>query len=361
MIIKERKLFFTRNGNYSTWEMLNELSEEYLRELHRIALEEFWTETMPPDINAYPWSLFSIQDNLDELNKAIFSDELTQRFSQMGEPQSDFNAHLYFFHGISFDFDSIKLNLNKLIDESERFDIEGLEIEYFLYDDYNGFPNILDIRFTSDKNHYYRINKNQHQLNTELRIYLDLNIALMTNYSDYTHSSLHKNKFIDEIISSISSHSGSLNPKPFSDMLLRYMLAVSNNGTLPSKLKFEIDGRYKIGVDMGQPTQLKDIINQDDLKNIYNKYELSVIKVQIADDEEKCLSILGKEGKLISRAKNLDVSDVDSFVLKLKELLKYDYLYKDYFNDIKILAQNRISYATCNAPACQDTILKILR
>jgi hypothetical protein len=361
MAIREKKLFFTRNGQYSVWEMLESLPEAPLRELASFALSEKFIDVYPPVLEAFPSFLFKVWSNIEvEEVKNDFYARIKNAFDLIDDPESDFNAHMYMISGVPLDLESCRLNLEELKKGLLDLEIKDIIIEFFI-EEVTEVGKIIDVRFSSGKKQYYKV-INEQERNTEIRVYLDLGIVMVTNFSDYTHSDKIKNVFLTQVVESVSTHRGTLIPKSMSDHLLRYLLAVSGSDKLPSKLKFEIDGRYTIGVDMGKPTALKDIINHESIGDIYNHGELFVVKVNLSEeDPDKAINIIGNEGKLISRAQNLNVEDINNFVLKVTELLKYDYLYNDYLNEIKILARRNLFSGTeyqkeNQANACNESI-----
>lgn len=207
MIIKERKLFFTRNGEYTVWEMLNELNEPQLHELYIFVLsEKRWTENHPGTLDRYPWFLYNIWDKLGPNERLELEAEIRKKFSELGELSSDFNGFLYCFSASSLDLESARLNLINLTRSTSNFEIDGLEISFFIYPELLESKNIVDVRFTSERTRYYLENENTIHLNTEIRVYLDLRIAVLTNYSEYTHSTSEKSLFIKEVLEAVSSH-----------------------------------------------------------------------------------------------------------------------------------------------------------
>jgi len=343
MNIKERKLFFTRNGEYTVWEMLNALNENYLKEIFMFVFsEKRWTDSMPDSPDAYPWFLYTVWGKQEEDGQEELYQVINAYFIESGEPKSDFNAHLYIYQGFSLDFESIVLNLSRLKDNLNDFEINDLKMEFFLYPEIGEAKNVLDIRFTSEHTSYYLENQNLQSLNSEIRIYLDLNMALMTNYSNYTHSMSDKNKFIKEVFETISSHRGAVSPKILSDQSLRYLLTIGNTKESASKLKFEIDGQFKINIDVIHPTEFKNLVNQEDIGKLYNRYPLTQLKVRLSETEEKYLMVIGDEGKLLSRAQTIETSDINKFIYRLGELLKYDYLNVNYLDSIKRIARREL-------------------
>ena len=61
--------------------------------------------------------------------------------------------------GASLDLESASLNLAKLKERAEEFEIEGLQIECFLHEQLNGLNNIVDVRFTNERSAFYKHNE----------------------------------------------------------------------------------------------------------------------------------------------------------------------------------------------------------
>ncbi|MCY9592994.1 hypothetical protein PC41400_27120 [Paenibacillus chitinolyticus] len=343
MSMKERKLFFTRNGEYTVWEMLNALTDTYLEELYEFALTKRWTELYPKSNDEFPSFLFNIFEELDELNNNNFLTQIQDRFYMVPPPRSDFNAIVFHYYGTSLDLGSVEVKLDELKRNLVTFGIDGLQLEFFIYSEINGHKNVVDLRFTSEKSSYYKKNENIQFLNTEIRIYLNSKIALLTNFSQYTHSDKDKYNFINNIIRNVSSYSGTdLKPIHLSDQSLRELLLLEDT-QIPSRLKFEVEGRLKVNIDINQKAALQDLIYQDEIKYFYDKFPLSTIKVNISDTEIKPMTVDGLEGKIMTRVSNVEVLDIDNFIKKLSILLEYDYLNQNYQKNIQDFADNRLT------------------
>ncbi|MDC0760570.1 hypothetical protein POF51_07700 [Brevibacillus sp. AG] len=335
-MIKEQKLFFTRNGEYSAWEMLAHLDDQERYDLLIMCQRKSWITSFPSTVEAYPMFIYSTIDDLEDEDQAYLCNHIKSIFNTKEAPKTDFNAFIYHYHGVSLDLQSAELNLEKLKTGLHHYGINGLSLSIFPHTRINGLNNIIDVRFTSDKDFYYKKNQITRTLHTEIRIYLDMNIAIMTNYSDYTHKENEKAVFVNEVIQRVSDHRGSITPLLLSDESLRNLLTINNR--VPTKLKFEVEGRMVVGVDIVQPGNISEIIQLDEVKYFYDRYSLSHIKVTLSEEENKHLLIDGIEGKLMSRASNLESSDIDSFVKDIHNLLKFNYLSTNHDKAIRRLA-----------------------
>lgn len=339
MSIREQKLFFTRNGKYTIWEMLNLLNEDSLDILFNyIYVEKSWTEFAPGPYSEFPSYIYKVYEDIlkTEEDKLSLYNIIDQQFKLIEEPLNDFNGYIYIINSSIFDMKSILLNLEKLKDNITDMEIDNLEMEYYIYDGIDEGNHIVDFCFSNKKFTNYKQNSIEQIINTEIRIYVDLNIAVMTNYSDYTHRDSEKNKFINTILENISSHKGEIDPLKLSDTALRNLVLVSDQ--VPSKFKFDIEGRADVGVAIKNSSTSNNPFNHDEVKKMYEKFSVSQLKVTLSEDDEKYLIIDGKEGKIHSKSKNLNYFDIDSFVLKLSTLFKFDYLNYTYEKEIKNLA-----------------------
>jgi hypothetical protein len=331
--MKEQKLFFTRNGEYSLWEMLGCLTTELFEDLYDFTIGKGWVNTYPAN-HEFPSFFYRCYLRIEPTNQIILESKVKEYFMQVPEPKSEFNAIMYNFYG-AFDLNSAMQNLNELISKSYEFGIEGLKVSLFSYESINGNRNVIDVRFTSDKSLLYKENENTQTLHTEIRIYLEIGLAMVTNYSHFTHTESEKSEFLNRVINSVSSFRSRIVPLGLSDQALRELLLL-DKGNLPSKLKFDVEGRMKVGIDIKQDAGLDNIIQQDEVMYFYDRFPLSFVKVKIA--EGKFLGVDGKEGKLITRTQNLEVQDIDEFVDRLSVLIKFDYLNDDCMKDIRYKA-----------------------
>jgi hypothetical protein len=347
MSIKEQKLFFTRNGEYTIWEMVENLEMNHLTELKSIIFKKKWLETLPPSRKYYPNYIYKAYQTINDEQKKELLQEINKRFEQSGMSKIDFNAYIYYSLGKLYEMSDIQEKLDVLKSDASSFEIEGLEINYFLRER-EGHVKFIDVRFSSNKTTLFQGAEFIQKLNTEIRVYLELNTSLITNYSDYTHSENEKKNFINKLLKCIYQGVNEVSPIVLSDQSLRNLLLMDNSH-LPSRLKFEVEGRLKVDVDINHSLSFLETIYQDEIKFFYHKYPISVLKVKITEGrEEKYLIIDGPKGKMMSRSQNIEVQDIDDFVNNLSKLFRYDFLNHTYENEVKLLARKRISGGTIN-------------
>lgn len=334
MAIKEQKLFFTRNGEYSLWEKLIHLENEQLELLLDFCFSKFNPTGAPGVIDEYPsWLYKQYNICVDQANKLLYTQKIDDFFNQNIDPMNDFNALLYYIPGELFDKASVLRNLRNL--NILDFDIENLKIESFDRSE----KNQVDIRFRSPRISRYKESEFEQLLNTEIRLYLDLRIVLITNWSNYTHSESTKTQFINESIKLVSTVRTEVKPFKFSDNLMRKLLHTGKQQT--SKLKFALEDRLRVAIEINQSSSIEEAIKHDEIKYFFNKGSLALLKVELDNDPTKTL-IIDADGKLMSRTQNLHYNDIDEFIEQLHPLLKYDYLNDDYKSLFKQLAYTNL-------------------
>ncbi|MBU5353368.1 hypothetical protein KQI74_13815 [Paenibacillus barcinonensis] len=356
MAIKEQKLFFTRNGEYTFWEQLVNLTEEHLEILLNFCFTNFKPTGAPGEIDEYPYWLYKQFQSLTERkDKDLLNLKVIELFSETREPLNDFNALLYYVPAEMYDMTSAIANLASL--NNIDFEIENIVIETFKREK----GNQIDIRFRSPLISRYKESELEQFINTELRVYLDSKIILITNWSQYTHSEKQKEIFVNEVSKRVSSMRIDLNPFKFSDSLMRKLLHTGRQQT--SKLKFALEDRLKVAIEIGQSFTIHEAILHDEIKYFYNKGSLALLKVTLDNDSSKSL-IIDVEGKLMSRTKNLCCSDIDEFIERLHPLLKYDYLNEDYkglFKNLAYVNLQGINYQKdIQVNKCLATLQKII-
>lgn len=342
MSLKEQKLFFTRNGEYTVWEMLNTLNDVYLNELKRLVFDNKWLNTLPRHKDQYPNYIFKAYNQLEGENKETLYEKIREKFDKLEPPKNDFNALVYYLIGTHYDYTEIRSKLKDLEESSSRFEIEGLAVNYFLHME-SGKIKFIDIRFSSEKTQFYKGGEITQKLNTEIRLYINLNIALMTNYSNYTHSENEKAKFIKAVLNCVFPNTGDVKPIILSDQSLRNLLLMDNSH-IPSKLKFEVEGRLKVDIDINHSLSFLETIYQDEINFLYHKYPISLLKVKITEGhEEKYLMVDGPKGKIMSRSQNIEIEDINDFMDNLSKLFRFDFLNHSYENEIKQLARRGLT------------------
>ncbi|MEB2492871.1 hypothetical protein SOP93_17035 [Peribacillus frigoritolerans] len=363
MSLKEQKLFFTRNGEYTIWEMLNTLNNIYLEELKRLVFDKKWLETLPRDIDQYPNYIFKAYNQIEGEDKESLSREIRNRFNKDEHSKNDFNALIYYSMGLAYEDNEVMNNLEAMAKNPSVFEVDGIKISYFLRTEEDKIK-FIDVCFTSEKTQFYMGTDIVQKLNTEIRVYLQFNTSLITNYSNYTHSEKEKNRFITAVLKCVFPNNDTTKPLALSDQSLRNLLLMDSSH-IPSKLKFEIEGRLKVDVDINHSLSFLETIYQDEINFFYHKYPISLLKVKITEgDEEKYLMIDGPKGKIMSRSQNIEVNDIDVFMQNLSKLFRYDFLNHSYENEIKQLARKNLT-GTINqknniVTACYKELEKVL-
>lgn len=353
----EQKLLFTREGKYTLWEMLNHLDETQLRKIYMIAFDSKFIETIPSNINQYPNALYKIYDSLNTpFDREKILQEIQTAFTESKTPRYEFNCILYKFKGLVLPYKDIVESLSNLYfsnDEKEK--LESFKIDFQIKSTLSKVP-VIDIIFSSTRTEGYKGNDLQRKINTEIRIYPDVNLALMTNYNDYTHSESQKNSFITNTIAAITNSNTVVRPTILQDHSLRSLLLMKDVN--PSKMKFDVDGRLQVGIKILQDQNIDSAINQEEIKRFYHQYEISQIAITISEAEEKYLYIDGRHGKLISRNKNLELKDIDHFIYQLKSLLKYDYVYVNYRKNLLKRALRKLNSTSSSISNYVDSLIK---
>ncbi|MCA0971859.1 hypothetical protein LCM20_14730 [Halobacillus litoralis] len=341
---REQKLFFTRHSNYTLWEKLSILPNPMLYRLFLFSMDKRWVSEAPANVDAYGYYLFKISSELNDNDFEEFLEKVDEFFFMITPPNKDFNGLLYQFTGHYYSNDELIDKLEHLKENHLDFDIDNLSIEYFFHSTREK-KTVVDVRFTSPHNNFYKDNTNDSLLHTEVRVYPECYIALVTNYSDYTHTAKQKSQFINSVLKCTLRNSGNYEPTPLQDHSLRSILLVDKS--IPSRLTFQIEGRLTVGVDIMNPTDFRETMEQDEVRELYQKYDISHIKVILSKHSNKSLMIDGQEGKIVSRVKTLEPHDIDDFIYELTKLLQFDYLTLNY--EKQILANARDRYTSTEA------------
>lgn len=349
----EQKLFFTRNGEYTLWEKLNEISTEKLESIKSYISEELQVNMQGYEDASTESYIYNCYRLIDGEQKSLLDMQITQFFDEDKSVGTDFNGILYKMD-VSFMNAEIIYNLLERLEEKvDMFDIQGLKIFRFIREE----ENCVDIRLTSTKKIDYKENINDRLINTEVRIYIDLGLMVMTDYSDYTHAKSVKSTLIQEIRHIIINQNGVLNPYTLSDMALRVLLKRSKK--YASKFKFTV-GDY-----MSLDCSILDNVTDDPLlisglKEIYDKHKIFEIKVSMSANEEKYITIDGERGKLSSRSKCVENSDINEFVILISEVVKYDYLNSNYIKQSKDIAKRELLGPTTSKISQVDGLYSII-
>ena len=78
------------------------------------------------------------------------------------------------------------------------------------------------------------------------------------------------------------------------------------------------------------------------LRGFYEKSKLSAIKISMNSNSEKNITIDGNKAKIRAQSKNLTDSDINEFMGCLNEVMRYDYLNKDYSLEVFEKTKNKL-------------------
>ncbi|SDE79281.1 hypothetical protein SAMN04487777_12724 [Priestia aryabhattai B8W22] len=354
---QEQKLFFTRENYYTLWEMLNHLDSKTNNDLFLFSMGKHWIDAAPASLEMYPNSFYRMYRQIDDEQKTLFIKKLKELFNTLEKPKTDFHTVLYQFNGNILPLEEVHNNLCT-IKEKLDIKIDDLSVTFQIKSTIDQTP-VIDIRFSSLKTEHYKGNETVRKIHTEVRIYPEIQLALLTNYNDFTHSESVKKDFIKKAINCIISSQHTVEPTVLKDQSLRSLLLLKDVN--PSKMKFDVDGRLQVGIRIMHSQNTKSAIDQDEVKRFYNKYEISHITVTISEEEDKYIYIDGINGKLMSKNKNLQPTDIDKFIYQLKTLLKYDYLYINYKNDLMSLAKKRLTATGSTLKVNVETCIKEIK
>lgn len=328
----EQKLFFTRNGEYTLWEKISMNNKVNLNNI-KSAIENIWGCYLGDDEGIITNNIYNLYNNQSRENQLVIEEIIDSNFSW--DDKSDFNALLYKFDNSNFDINIIDNKLNQLLDRIDSYEESELEVCKFT----NIEAKIIDIRLRSKKLVHYKGSSNEQVLNTEVRIYLDWGLVVMTDFSDYTHKKSTKNNIISDISDIITGSKSKLQECILTDMTLRVLLKQSKNNA--SKYKFTIEGLMDVDFNITDGSS-GDPLSYEHLKGFYERYKLSLIKISMNNNNEKYITIDGNKAKLHSRSKNLTAVDINEFMSCLNEVMKYDYLNKDYSGHVFQKTKNRL-------------------
>ncbi len=331
----EQKLFFTRNGEYTLWEKLDFNNKDNLLRIKEELEDSFNIkldnnrDNLINDIYLFYLNQKLIKDK-EKIEKIIDRFFISENLEKL-----DFNALLFKFDNRYLDLKLIETKLNSLDIIAKSYEDEHLKIYKYISEE----NNTIDIKLTSEKNKQYKGNLYEQTLNTELRIYSELGLIIMTDYGDYTHKKSIKTKLISDISLLLANNKSHIKECILTDMTLRLLLKRSK--TKASKFKFSMEGLMDVDFKLAQDNT-DNLLEYDSVKPFYEKYKLSSIKISMNSDIDKYITIDGNKGKLNSRSKTLDHKDIDEFMEYLSEVMKYDYLNKSYIDEIFKIAENEL-------------------
>ena len=332
----EQKLFFTRNGEFTLWEKISLNKKENLKNI-KFDIEKKYNENLGDEDQFMINNIYRLHKNLEPEDKLYIEKIINKNFCY--ENKLDFNALLYRFYNTSLDLDTISKKLEDLNEIIKTYNEESLNIYKYVYKE----ENIIDIRLQSNKNLYYKGSSYDQILNTEIRIYLGLGLIIITDFSDYTHKKSIKNQLLTDLSNIITGSKYGINECILTDMTLRLLLKRSKQNA--SKFKFSIEGLMNVGIDIVDSSS-GNPLNYEHIKTFYEKHSLSLIRISMSNDNEKYITVDGNKGKLNSRAKNLESKDIDEFMTCLSEVMKYDYLNRDYINEVIEIAKSKFIMPT---------------
>lgn len=349
----EQKLFFTRNGEYTLWEKLQEISKGKLESIKTYISDELRVDMQGFENVSTESYIYNCYRVLNDGQKNLLDMRVNQFFEEDKGIGTDFNGTLYKMDVSYMNAEIIYNLLEKLEEKVDLFDIEGLKIFRFFRKE----ENCVDIRLSSTKKIDYKENTNDRLINTEVRIYIDLGLMIMTDYSDYTHSKSVKSILIHEIRHIVLNQNGILAPYTLSDMALRVLLKKSKK--YASKFKFAVGDYMSLDCNILENVT-DDPLSISGLKEIYDKHKMFEIKVSMSDNEEKYITIDGERGKLSSRSKCIEISDINDFVILISEVVRYDYLNSNYIKQTKDIAKRVLVGPTTSKISQVDGIYSVI-
>lgn len=349
----EQKLFFTRNGEYTIWEKIDSLNEKELDNVLEYIRCEMKAEIEPLyEISRKKRAIYSFYGSSANKDSAI-ENVINLYFSLDNVSKSDFNATLY---KIDLKFTDIELGysqLQKVKVICKGYGIENLVASLFI----KKVESCIDIRFSSNKMSDYKDNSNEQIINTEVRIYFNLGLILVTDYSDYTHSKTVKELLLNDIYKLLNDNFENKTSYKLSDITLRLLLKKSKK--YASKFKFYVDDylnvAFNVVEDMGT-----NPLDHAGLREFYDKHKISGIKIAMNSNEDICIYVDGDRGKLITRTKNMEVKYIDEFIILLNDVIKYDYLNFDYKKNIKDAAMRALIGHTAQKISLVEDVYKIV-
>lgn len=330
----EQKLFFTRNGEYTIWEKINSLKEEDLNKIIEFINNEMnkvYDEIQDESYKKrYIYTVYKSKENkdgiLEEINKYFLPDRINK---------CDFNANLY---KINLNYTDINLaynQLQKLKTLNNQYEISNMSTYIFL----NKNENCIDIKISSLKLNAYKDNSNEQIINTEVRIYFELGLIIMTDYSEYTHNKKIKDILLANVYSLLNDNYQNKGTYKLSDITLRILLKKSNK--YASKFKFYIDDYVNVDFNVKDDIGVNPL-EHSGLREFYDKHKISLINICMSSNTDKYITIDGEKGKVISRSKSMEVSDINEFINLLNEVIRYDYLNFDYKKNIRSVAMRKM-------------------
>ena len=328
----EQKLFFTRHGEYTIWEKISMNNKENLYHI-KLEIEDIFQIDLGEDERVIINNIYNLYNRESKENKVVIENIIDNNFYR--DDKSDFNAILYKFDNSNININTVDNKLNKLSERVDLYDESEFEIDKFTDIE----SRIVDIRLRSKKLDYYKGSSNEQVLNTEVRIYLNWGLVVMTDFSDYTRKKSIKNNLISDISHIIMGSESKIEECILSDMTLRVLLKQSKNNA--SKYKFTIDGLMDVDFSIIDGNS-ENPLYYEHLRGFYEKSKLSAIKISMNSNSEKNITIDGNKAKIRAQSKNLTDSDINEFMGCLNEVMRYDYLNKDYSLEVFEKTKNKL-------------------
>lgn len=335
----EQKLFFTRNGKYTIWEKLS-LNKKQNMERIKLEIEREFNTSLCVENKELENQLYIFYKNATDVKEKRKVEECIDKFFSMEElEKTDFNAILY-----SFNYDYIDIiTADKVLDKLEKLINEDAEQEFKVYKYLRESDNAIDIRLTSLKKNPYKDNYNEQIINTEVRIYIKLGLLVMTDYSDYTHKKSIKNKLIEDISYILTNKRNSISECKLPDSTLRMLLKRSKK--YASKFKFSIEDFIDVDFSVTEGIE-ENPLDYQEVRKFYDKYDISMVKVSMSENQDKYITIDSMKSKINSRSKCIDINDINEFVALLSEIMRYNYLNNDYIKDVIEVAKKSLIMPT---------------
>lgn len=334
----EQKLFFTRNGEYTLWEKLS-LNEKNNLEKIKLEIENEFNISLGLENKDLENQLYIYYKNANCEKKRKIEKCINSFFSSEDLEQTDFNAVLY---SLNCDYLDI-ITANRMLNQLEELTNNGGEEEFKVSKYLRESDNAIDIRLMSIKNNLYKDNYNEQIINTEVRIYIKLGLIVMTDFSDYTHKKSIKNKLIEDISYILTKIRNSTTECELTDSTLRMLMKKSKK--YASKFKFSIEDIIDVDFSVTEGIE-ENPLDYMEVRKFYDKYDISMIKVSMSENQDKYITIDSEKSKINSRSKCIDIKDINEFVVLLSEVMRYNYLNNDYIKEVIEVAKKSLIMPT---------------
>ena len=143
----EQKLFFTRNGEYTLWEKLQEISKGKLEIIKAYISDELRVDMQGYENASTESYIYNCHRLIGDEQKNLLNMQINQFFEEDKGIGTDFNGTLYKMDVSYMNAEIIYNLLEKLEEKVDVFDIEDLKISRFIREE----ENCVDIRVASTK------------------------------------------------------------------------------------------------------------------------------------------------------------------------------------------------------------------